>query len=194
MVHWKYKRRLELANTHTTELDREAMLTQLLTTAAALLLLGAGPVSADDLGWASLARSDRDNTYGWTYGVSWGTLVLAVRSSSRTRTYRNHRGQTITTNEIIGMVCNESMDDNTADFLCRLAGFSHGAESSANKAQSVGKRINSSSWYYGFKEIFAYENLRCPAGAESLDDCSWDPIGTHDCSYNEGLVLKCRTE
>merc|ERR1712113_929179 len=93
------------------------------------------------------------------------------------------------------MVCDDSVDDNTADFLCRAAGFPHGMQSWANNGQSSGRRVTSSAWYQNYNGSFALDNLRCPAGAKHLDDCSHrNSVGSHDCSYFEGVVLRCRTE
>eukprot|EP00116_Pleurobrachia_bachei_P005027 sb/3465289/ len=61
------------------------------------------------------------------------------------------------------------------------------------KQQSSGGGLHIA-FYYKYDQAFALDNLRCPAGARSLDDCRSNPIGSHDCSYFEGVVLKCRTE
>ena len=154
------------------------MFTQLLTTTAALLLLGAGPVSGDNIRSAGLYFTDVGNA---THpGTSWGTLIVRVKDNyNRT---------------VIGMVCDDSVDDNTADFLCRAAGYPHGMQSWTNNRKSLDRRMASSQWFYRYNGTFALDNLRCPAGARRLDDCSMNSVGRHDCYYNEGLVLKCRTE
>ena len=154
------------------------MLTQLLTTTAALLLLG-GPVCGDSIRWAALARSEGDNTQ--VGGISWGTVMVSARANN---------GNTVT-----GMVCDDQVDDNTADFLCRAAGFQNGMESWGSNGNSYPNRLRPSVWYGRYNGSFALDQLRCPAGARRLDDCtSRNSIGRHDCSWQEGLVLKCRAE
>jgi len=54
--------------------------------------------------------------------------------------------------------------------------------------------MSRSSWTELFGGVFALDNLRCSPDAWFLDDCSYNPIGHHDCSYSEGLWLKCSME
>lgn len=152
------------------------MFTQLLTTAAALLLLGS-PVQADYIRWARLARTVNNATQVGG-GISWGTVVVSARGNNGN----------ITT----GIVCDDSVNTNTADFLCRAAGFD-GVESWGNQYQSSSPKISYAAWHQRFGGRFALDGLRCPEGAQQLDDCSRNSIGVHDCSFGEGVVLKCRT-
>eukprot|EP00116_Pleurobrachia_bachei_P009354 sb/3469616/ len=153
------------------------MFTQLLTSAAALLLLGGCPVHADYIRWAKLARTvDNSTKVG---GNSWGTVIVSVQGSS---------------GRVTGMVCDDYMNENTADFLCRAAGFEHGLEFWRNNWNSYSNRISSNAWYQRYNATFALDSLRCPVDAQRLEDCTHNTVGYHDCSWGEGVVLKCRTE
>ena len=149
------------------------MFTLLLTTAAALLLLG-GQVHGDYISHAALIDSEDQ------IGVSWGTLVITVQEDN---------GKTTT-----GMVCDDYMTISTADFLCQAAGFGSVDYWNNIGNASPGKKMSQSSWREYFGSIFALDDLRCFTGAERLDDCDYRTAGIHNCGFGEGLVLKCSME
>ena len=91
------------------------MFTQLLATAATLLLLG-GHADAFYISHATLIDS-------YEVGVSWGTLVVTVSNGDN--------------DEIVtGVVCDDYMTDATAEFLCRAAGF-HGMVEWMNNGAAI---------------------------------------------------------
>eukprot|EP00116_Pleurobrachia_bachei_P004900 sb/3465162/ len=147
------------------------MFTQLLTTAAALLLLG-GQAHAESITHATLINS-KDQ-----FGVSWGTLVVTVQGDDGNLT--------------TGMVCDDGMTNTTADFLCKAAGFDSMKQWSGIRRSPLEYRLSPSSWSTQFDRRFALDDLRCGPGAIGLDGCTHvNPVGGHNCGYFEGMVLRC---
>lgn len=85
----------------------------------------------------------------------------------------------------IGTICDDGWDDNDAQVVCRMLGYTGGTAFHGPRDEG-GHRFGN-----GYGEIL-FESFDCKGSEQSLFSCYHHPFGAHDCMHHEDAGVRCQ--